>query len=336
MSLIKNDRYVKITTLDSVPENTSYIIKEYIQLNGDIIHPFQFVENPDYTQLQLTLNDTIVIKGSFYNYNGNLLNSLDTNSNANMCIVKENEKVKWYLGSGLTPFCEIDAESGVHLYGFHEGQPFYDNELLSPDSQNYTETSSDTTCNLEHLIGGYRIYRIIISVSKSNKTYSYYPCSDGTNVKVYEALSKGSFCYQTFSNAIVSNKNVKYGVSIDDVKSAIGSRYRDLMAMMAEDSGNIYTINQVSPDNAYKIIEGGVEHRFAFALKDVSIPSEATTPNGQLSNYKKGELIYGHRPKWNIWANSMPYSVWNRPETDYNGSYDTSKKVYATYNLTEH
>ena len=164
---------------------------------------------------------------------------------------------------------------------------------------------------------------------------------------MYEALATGRFVYDAeytssgtntplnFNSATVGN-NVKYGISLDDVKSIIGSKYRDLMAMMAEDSGNTYTIGGVEPDSTYKITDGGIQHEFAFALKDISIPENATVLSGQSSSYKKGELIYGHRPKWNIWANCMPYSIWNRPETDYNGSYDTSKKVYAMYNLTEH
>ena len=89
MSLIKNGDYVKITTLDSVPGNTDYKIKEYINLNGNKIYPFKFSDNDNYqSTLNLKLKDTVVIQGDYYDYEGSLFGgNNDESLSNNMCII---------------------------------------------------------------------------------------------------------------------------------------------------------------------------------------------------------------------------------------------------------
>ena len=351
MSLYKksgsND--VKVGVLQNVTiNNVTYNIKEYIDLSGNTIHPFSVETDADFKE-KLKLKDTVIIQGNFGNFRGYLFSDFNSSLSNLMTIFVNESSVIWYLGSGDHPYCSIPIERGTHIYGFHEGQPFYDNQILEPSNDSYllndnekesyfyTDKQSDsyfTIGSTSNSNNSYKIYRVIISCSETGKTYSYYPCSDGTTHKIYEALSTESFSEDTFTNSSVG-KNVKYGVSIDDIKAITGSKYRDLMAIMAEDSGIELTIANENADPPYILRQNGIDHEFAFSLTDISIPENAIRQSN-LSNYKKGELIFGRRPKWNIWANSMPYSIWNKPETDYTGGYDPTKLVYATYNLTEH
>jgi hypothetical protein len=86
MSLLKNGDGVKVSTFEEVPENTSYKIKEYIDLNGMSIPIFNV--DSDY-KTELKLKDTIVIQANLDNYNGYLFgNWTGGNISNEMCIFK--------------------------------------------------------------------------------------------------------------------------------------------------------------------------------------------------------------------------------------------------------
>lgn len=363
MSLLKNGDGVKVSTFEEVPGNTSYKIKEYIDLNGMSIPIFNV--DSDY-KTELKLKDTIVIQANLDYYNGYLFgNWTGGNISNEMCIFKSGNQVLWFLGQGGTTqnqiiYARVTYQSGIHLYGFSNGKAIYDNQILS--SEQTIDENLNITSNKQHpsyfSIGGTasgncKVYRIIVNCSSTHKTYSYYPCSDGTNKYIYEALATGRFVYQSdytssgtntplnFNSAIVGN-NVKYGISLDDIKSITGSKYRDLMAIITEDSGARISENAHAP---FIIKEtNNTEHQFAFYIgtsnetNKIPVNNIYNVNDNSFSIYKPGDLIFGRRPKWNIWANCMPYSIWIRPKQDYANPYerDPSKLVYATYNLIHH
>ena len=101
MSLYKSSdsNNVKIGVLETVPIDSNYNIKEYIDLNGNSLYPFEF--NDFSYKDDLKLKDIVVIQANYTDYVGLLFGDLAPSSSNNMCIIKtENNTVNWYLGSG--------------------------------------------------------------------------------------------------------------------------------------------------------------------------------------------------------------------------------------------
>lgn len=360
MSLIKNGDGVKVSTFEQVPGNTSYKIKEYIDLNGATIPIFNVDSN---YKNKLRLKDTVVIQANLDNYDGYLFGDWSGGNISNeMCIYKTGNQVLWFFGQGGTQqnqivYARVTYQSGIHLYGFSNGDAIYDNQILSSNQTvNGDLYMSTSKTNASYFLIGKSatghciIYRIIISCSDTKKTYSYYPCANSEHKRIYEALATGRFVYQSDYTTLGTNtelnsdsstvgNNVKYGISLDDIKSITGSKYRDLMAIMTEDGTPLPT--NVHPPFVIRD-SNNTDHTFAFYLglvneqNKIGVNNIYTLVGNDTSIYKPGDLILGRRPKWNIWSNSMPYCIWNRPKQDYNGVYDPDKLVYATYNLTQH
>lgn len=354
MSLIKNGDGVKVSTFESIQiGNDTYYVRQYVTLNqGDSIYWYNFDGNPNYDNLKLKLNDTVIIQADLYGYQGYIFGDWSSSIPNNMCLyMTASGYLNYYLGAAANSstdyYCQVKVQQGVHIYGFSNGQCFCDNQILTRNSNHEELTSeqkeqyyNDGKTNDNYFrIGGaanysFKLYRAIININETKSTYSYYPISNdnGTYVATYEALKEGALTAIHHPHSSVGPK-VKYGISLDDIKSITGSNYRDLMAIITQDSGLSMKIGKTYADNPYSITRNGINHEFAFCLGDVPICGS----NGAVrQNYKKGELIFGRRPKWNIWANSMPYSMWNRPETDYTQHYDASIPVYATYNIVDH
>lgn len=134
MSLLKNGDGVKVSIFEEVPENTSYKIKEYIDLNGMYIPIFNV--DSDY-KTEFKLKDTIVIQADLDNYDGYLFGNWTSGNISNeMCIFKSGNWVSWFLGQGGTTqnqiiYARVAYQSGIHLYGFSNGKAVYDNQILS-------------------------------------------------------------------------------------------------------------------------------------------------------------------------------------------------------------
>jgi hypothetical protein len=90
------------------------------------------------------------------------------------------------------------------------------------------------------------------------------------------------------------------------------------MAIITEDSGARISENAHAP---FIIKEtNNTEHQFAFYIgtsnetNKIPVNNIYNVNDNSFSIYKPGDLIFGRRPKWNIWANCMPYSIWIRPK----------------------
>lgn len=117
--------------------------------------------------------------------------------------------------------------------------------------------------------------------------------------------------------------NIDYGISINDLASFIGSGYHDLLAIMCDYRGiqkdlyhpDISTPAYDAPDEILK--DGVVVLRSAFALSDIAadgtrsdiipLPAGCTlnTRSAGLRSYEAGDLIFGCKPKWNIWGDGI-------------------------------
>lgn len=115
----------------------------------------------------------------------------------------------------------------------------------------------------------------------------------------------------------------KYGISLNDLSSMIGSGYNDLVAIICDDGGRQRDISSPSdfvteydePDALMK--SGASVLNSAFALSDLGTdgtrasampkPSDCSfkTFTSLKREYDKGDLILGRRPKWNIWADGI-------------------------------
>ena len=344
MSLIKDleSGKLRVTTFTSFKigiNNVQHIfnVSEYIDLNKTIIHPLDVSA--------FKLGDSVIIQGNAYNHDREIFSSYSSN----MYISSYNHGIFWYLKG--SQYCRVDTTDAMHTFGFVDGKPFYDGQIISPQGQATALTAQDKliVSNGTNQIGSdanvsnnnLRISRIIIQTN--GKTYSYYPVHDETanENRIYEALETATLLNEYYAGS-TTGPQVKYGVSIDDIKSITGSKYRDLMAIVTEDSGSRVSENAHAPfiirdsDNR--------QHTFAFYLGTSNETDKIPVNNiynvdaNSFSIYKPGDLIFGRRPKWNIWADCMPYSIWIRPKQDYTDSQrrDPTKLVYATYNLTHH
>ena len=343
MSLVKgtNVKQPKVKVLNTILGNN---ILEYLQFYSPD-SGIKIFDNNIININKLKFKDIIIIQGDFSNWAGNIFLQADSDISTNMAIVKEGSVLEFTLGDELI---EFDISSGTHIFGFANGKAFLDNDyydfekssswldqyFINVDSNYKQGNEYKSICEGDNAYGTYKIQRIIIQTSVDGNTYSFYPVMSNGGPKIIEALTTER--YLNLPEQITySPSNVTYGISIDDIKAVTGSKYRDLLAIITEDSGRAVQIGNTPVHDPYRLIKDGVTHNFAFCLQNVPIPSGASS-NSSTAGYRKGELLYGRRPKWNIWANAIPYSVWNRPDTDYGSTYDPERKVYATYNILEH
>lgn len=135
-------------------------------------------------------------------------------------------------------------------------------------------------------------------------------------------------------------EQVTYGVQLEDLRYITGSGYHDLMAVMADDGGlqnwatgdAAYISDEdwgITPDPADKLSNGTSAFESAFRLADgtgkaitsgtvIPIPSgyslsRVQTEGGHnkayhdtnVPSYEKGDLIFGHKPKWSLWVDGL-------------------------------
>ena len=99
-----------------------------------------------------------------------------------------------------------------------------------------------------------------------------------------------------------------------DLKYLFGSKYRDLMAVVCEDGG-VDTRNEQDPsdiESPYQITYGGTTHNFAFALTDTKYPDGITPTESGVD--KRGRLMCGRKPKWDIWQDSVAHGFYIKQE----------------------
>ena len=257
------------------------------------------------------------------------------NSTNNMYIKVANGTVTWNMKG--TDIATHTLEEGMHDYGFVGGYAVYDNQRL--DSQ--STAPSGIAYAPAMVFGGAVVYETASSPSYSYMSEVYIhrvdfdsyltlnPSSSETpdlcrfyptgSARMYDALK---LVYQSVSvsngsggsSDITGATNVTYGVQLDDLKYIFGSRYRDLMAVVCEDGGEDSRSGQDpnDVDSPYQITYDGTTHNFAFALPNTKYPGGTTPTESGVD--KRGRLMCGRTPKWDIWQDSVAHGFYIKEE----------------------
>jgi len=268
-------------------------------------------------------NDTVLVKADASAAgNGYIF------GNTNVNIRKNGTNMIWNIGG--TDVATHAIESGFHVYGIvmdgtnEKMRAFYDGSFLD------TEGHAPTTPGSNYYIGsnstsggasGVRIAEVMALVSPTSgvtKAYFHFYPTNGGNY--YETRY---YAAQRSATSTSSGTLAPYGITLDDVKYATGSKYKDLTAIVCEDG-----TPQTGADAADVLTVSGVQHNFAFALGDsgsgrpnkIPLPSGATLSNrsGDTRFYYTGDMILKRSPRWNIWNDSVSHGfyVWNSGYSD--------------------
>lgn len=251
-------------------------------------------------------NDTVLVKADVSAAgNGYIF------GNTNVNIRKNGTNMIWNIGG--TDVATHAIENGFHVYGIvmdgtnEKMRAFYDGSFLDTVGHAPTTPGSNYYIGSNSTSGGasgVRIAEVMALVSPTsgaNKAYFHFYPTNGGNY--YETRY---YAAQISATSTSSGTLAPYGITLDDVKYATGSKYKDLTAIVCEDGGvdtsmgwTADTANAAySPSSPYN------SHTFAINLKGVPICG-GTGPN--TGSELKGELIKGRKPKWNIWNNAVNF-----------------------------
>ena len=270
-------------------------------------------------------------------------------------IVAESGYLKWYDNDNTLAY-SVAIDGKIHDIGFvydtNTTRPFYDGVINA--SMVYPTYERDL------VIGGYTTNadnsgRTGTPISSSSSTYAIkvYEVAgifDYYSSSVNEALTFGhfyacgasadattGFMYDTrtdyASKMTPSGSGTKglgaltqpYGVSLNDLQTAFGSAYEQLLAVIGQDNGvdrggvgteerhagwlDPVATNEdktVNADTAQVVVSDNQTLALAFYLQSAYLPAGATITNpGDVNDYEHGDLIRGRQPKWNLWQNNI-------------------------------
>lgn len=161
--------------------------------------------------------------------------------------------------------------------------------------------------------------------------HDYYPCHNGTTYGVYDKIN------HTFTPKTVTaygedppyGEDQPYGVGIYDLMWATASGYTDLVTLVAADGGSIGGF--LSPDIPATVLQvrtvageaAQYTHiKYSFNIRTLPLPPDKTVIEnisgvdkqvsyhyeyGNTPPIAPGQLIYGRKPKWNLWADGAPW-----------------------------
>ena len=161
--------------------------------------------------------------------------------------------------------------------------------------------------------------------------HDYYPCHNGSTYGVYDKVNH-TFTPKTLYDSTSHGSDQPYGVGIWDLMWATASGYTDLLFLVAADNGtmDVITDDPTHPiQSPLEIIEtrtvGGSSTtkiiKCAFNVKDMPLPPTKTVVENSVSvtySYAwgyiptvgaNGDLIYGRKPRWQLWADGAPLNI---------------------------
>lgn len=224
-----------------------------------------------------------------------------------------NQVVWSYNGGSIS----VALELGAHTYGFIDGRPFYDGELLI--NETITANATENVCYLASAnnpdptpLSNAKIKRVEIyghetNATDSKKIWSYYATKNGTT----------GYLVEKWSNSIVTNtggsigsdvKYITYGIGINDLRNAVNTSYHDLVAIYTQDGGAV-SPNYYAPEVVVNDSDSTDTHDMAFRWIGRSLPRGYTKQTHPVydtdSKGVDGELLLGRQPKWNMWADNV-------------------------------
>lgn len=185
------------------------------------------------------------------------------------------------------------------------------------------------------------VYQAVTPTVSSRKYLERFYLSASTLVNAMKIPEATMVCYNASGGAGTGSASgtPTYGVQLDDLRYLTGSGYRDLMAIVCEDNT---AAAESYADGEDRLTKNDEVHKFAFRLADgtkntvtspISLPTgysvtrvsgayetnfdwwyykgtgdpyDADNYTGEIP-YVKGDLIYGRKPNWSIWADGMKW-----------------------------
>ncbi|MBQ2397327.1 MAG: hypothetical protein II304_09900 [Bacteroidales bacterium] len=224
--------------------------------------------------------------------------------------------IRWINPNGAV---EQTVTEGEHVIGFIDGTPALDGNLLSSDTLNVS--TSANPCHLgsannpdpiklaNTYIRKVELYGHSTNTTDAKQSWSYYATYIGNNGYLVEKWSNTVLPIQAGGDAVpLTDAFPGYGISIEDLRQVVSTPHRDLVAIYTQDGGT--TIGTaLEPEVAVATINGQeVRQEMAFRWIGRSLPdgySLQEHPTYGTTQGIDGELLYGRKPAWNMWADNV-------------------------------
>ena len=334
MSIERNSQYgvgYTIKTLSDLPIGSRrYNIKQYIHtVNAGWMLPYK---NPYEAVILVRCRIPLTARGYIL---GRRYNNDDTASRNMFIEVREVSgvaKIVWNMKGNEVASVNLDDK--VHDIGFVGSYAVMDNKKVNVSQSEYSGVMYDapiTVCGCTQFTSAssytnsymsemylYRADMQTYSTASPSSTSPaelrrFYPLGDTV---LQDAMKYGddlTYGYGTSGSATAGdNLATPYGVQMDDLKFIFGSGYKDLMCLICSDGGPDARSGQTEAQTAspYQITYNNVTHDFAFDLRNTKYPG-GTTPNPSTSlPDRRGHLMRGRRPKWDIWNDSVAHGFY--------------------------
>lgn len=301
-------------------------------------------------------------------------------------IVAESGYIKWYDDDNT--LCYSVANDGKQhdlgfLFDVNTTRPFFDGVVnatmvlpsverdfivggLAANSSNGGQTGTCITSSSTYAIKVYEIEGLFCQrnmLGDENFNFMhFYACG------AYASVSAGFMFDTRHSTAVrleypsdssgtrgLGALENPYGVSLNDLQTALGSPYEQLLAVIGQDNGvdrggvgaedkhagwlDPVATNEdktVNADTAQIVTttEGGVTRSLslAFYLQAAYLPAGATITNPtDVNDYENGDLIRGRQPKWNLW--DMNLKGFKHIKQVSSGAYGQNYSYQFRYNI---
>ncbi len=248
----------------------------------------------------------------------------------------ESGVLTWVVGSSSYT---KTLQEGVHDIGWVGGKPVYDNKLVSTSAPAVSAIHNQKMAicgvnqgNTYTFIPSITLYRVDINLYNSDSPNAeskhylcrYYPVGK-TLYNAMKAPEATLYCYNASGGQGTGTASGEptYGVQLDDLRYITKSRYRDLVAILADDNGVNSELgfsgegaglrNADYPSVLSKTSES---HNFAFFLglsqgqSNIPIPDDYSATKQGSTNYELGELIKGRAVKWDLWNDAVKFGKW--------------------------
>lgn len=214
---------------------------------------------------------------------------------------------------------ERTVTEGEHVIGFIDGKPALDGNLLSDTTPNVSTSANpcylgsannpDPTKLANTYIRKVELYGHATNIADAKQSWSYYATYIGNNGYLVEKWSNTVLPIQAGGDAVpLTDAFPGYGISIEDLRQVVSTPHKDLVAIYTQDGGT--TIGTaLEPEVAVATINNQeVRQEMAFRWIGRSLPEGYTLqphPTYGTTQGIDGELLYGRRPVWNMWADNV-------------------------------
>ena len=226
--------------------------------------------------------------------------------------------IRWINPNGAV---EQTVTEGEHVIGFIDGIPALDGNLQSGATLNVSTSANpchlgsannpDPTKLANTYIRRVELYGHSTNTTDAKQSWSYYATFIGNNGYLVEKWSNTVLPITAGGDAEpLTAAFCGYGISIEDLRQVVSTPHKDLVAIYTQDGGT--TIDNTvafAPETAVATIEGQqVKQEMAFRWIGRSLPdgySLQEHPTYGTTQGIDGELLYGRKPAWNMWADNV-------------------------------